>query len=191
MVAHKDRFTRFGYDIFKWIFEQHQAVLICDNKDNKDTKEPANELADDIMSIITVFTARYYGKRKYKNELQYCRKIRFYPTAKFKILAEKCFGATRYLINKAIEGINKKTIDNPTNHISLRKSVLKSDKELELPENQKEKWLIDVPCDTKQLALKQLASNYKTGFTQLKNKTISHFNIHILHLLFRLTIIKD
>ena len=77
-------------------------------------------------------------KENIKNELQYCRKIRFYPTTKFKILAEKCFGATRYLINKAIEGINKKTIDNPTNHISLRKSVLKSDKELELPENQKE-----------------------------------------------------
>lgn len=116
-------------------------------------------------------------KENIKNELQYCRKIRFYPTTKFKILAEKCFGATRYLINKAIEGINKKTIDNPTNHISLRKSVLKTDKELELPENKKEKWLIDVPCDTKQLALKQLASNYKTGFTQLKNKTISYFNM--------------
>ena len=63
VVAHKDRFTRFGYDLFEWIFEQHQAVLICDNKDNK---EPTNELTDDLMSIITVFTARYYGKRKYK-----------------------------------------------------------------------------------------------------------------------------
>ena len=48
------------------IFEQHQAVLICDNKDNKDNKEPTKELTDDLMSIITVFTARYYGKRKYK-----------------------------------------------------------------------------------------------------------------------------
>ena len=66
VVAHKDRFTRFGYDLFEWIFEQHQAVLICDNKDNKDNKEPTNELTDDLMSIITVFTARYYGKRKYK-----------------------------------------------------------------------------------------------------------------------------
>ena len=63
VVAHKDRFTRFGYDLFEWIFEQHQAVLICDNKDNK---EPTKELTDDLMSIITVFTARYYGKRKYK-----------------------------------------------------------------------------------------------------------------------------
>ena len=160
----------------------------------KITKIPKNPQTN---SQMTLCQSSLYSqpdtteKENIKNELQYCRKIRFYPTAKFKILAEKCFGATRYLINKAIEGINKKTIDNPTNHISLRKSVLKSDKELELPENQKEKWLIDVPCDTKQLALKQLASNYKTGFTQLKNKTISHFNIHILHLLFRLTIIKD
>jgi len=83
--CHKDRFTRFRYDLFEWIFEQHQAVLICDNKDNK---EPTKELTDDLMSIITVH-CQILRKRKYKNELQYCRKIRFYPTAKFKILAEK------------------------------------------------------------------------------------------------------
>lgn len=117
-------------------------------------------------------------KENIKKELQYCRKIRFYPTSEFKIMAEKCFGATRYLINKAIEGINNKTITNQTNHISLRKQILKSNKELSLPENKDEKWLIDVPCDTKQLALKQLASNYKTGFTQLKNKTITHFEMN-------------
>ena len=66
VVAHKDRFTRFGYDLFEWIFEQHQAVLICDNEENK---EPENELTEDLMSIITVFTARYYGRRKYKKRV--------------------------------------------------------------------------------------------------------------------------
>jgi len=28
---------------------------------------PTTELADDIISIITVFSARYYGSRKYKH----------------------------------------------------------------------------------------------------------------------------
>lgn len=107
--------------------------------------------------------------------IQYCRKIRFYPDSDFKILAEKCFGATRFLINQAIEGINNKSILKPTSHIELRNSVLESDTILKQPGNEHKKWLLDVPYDTKQLALKQLASNYKTGFTQLKNKTISSF----------------
>lgn len=63
VVAHKDRFTRFGYELFEWIFQQHGANLICD----KETKgDPQNELSEDLMAIITVFTARYHGKRKYK-----------------------------------------------------------------------------------------------------------------------------
>ena len=116
-------------------------------------------------------------KENINTEIQYCRKIRFYPDSQFKILAEKCFGATRYLINKAIEGINNKTITSCTSLISLRKAVLKSNEELLLPENKNELWLKDVPYDTRQLALKQLASNYKTGFTQLKNKTINKFEM--------------
>ena len=63
VVAHKDRFTRFGYSLFEWIFEQHQSILICDQTEET---EPKNELSEDLMSIITVFTARYYGRRKYK-----------------------------------------------------------------------------------------------------------------------------
>lgn len=116
-------------------------------------------------------------KENINDEIQYCRKIRFYPTTKWKALAEKCFGATRYLQNKAVEGINNKTITKATNYITLRRAVLKSDKELCLEENKHERWLSEVPYDTKQLALKQLASNYKTGFTQLKNKTITYFKM--------------
>jgi putative transposase len=109
--------------------------------------------------------------------IQSCKKIRFYPSREFKLLADKCFDATRYLINKAIEGINNKKITSCTSHISLRNAVLKSNKELLLQENKKELWLRDIPYDTRQLALKQLASNYKTGFTQLKNKTIDKFEM--------------
>jgi len=63
VVAHKDRFTRFGYSLFEWIFKQHNAVLLCDQPKSTEIK---NELSEDLMSIITVFTARYYGSRKYK-----------------------------------------------------------------------------------------------------------------------------
>ena len=63
VVAYKDRFTRFGYELFEWIFQTHGAKLIYDKESNSEFQ---TELSDDLMAIITVFTARYYGKRKYK-----------------------------------------------------------------------------------------------------------------------------
>ena len=63
VVAQKDRFTRFGFDLFEWIFQQHGANLICDQKEDEQRQD---ELTDDLMSIITVFTARYYGRRNYQ-----------------------------------------------------------------------------------------------------------------------------
>jgi len=63
VVTHRDRFTRFGFELFEWIFQQHNSQLLSDQTDNKNAQE---ELSEDLLSIITVFTARYYGKRKYK-----------------------------------------------------------------------------------------------------------------------------
>ncbi len=63
VVAHKDRLCRFGFDLFEYMFKQHGSVLTILERDN--TKGPINEFAEDILSIITVFTARYYGTRKY------------------------------------------------------------------------------------------------------------------------------
>ena len=65
VVAHKDRFSRFGYSLFEWIFKQHNSKLICDTESDSDESK---ELSEDLMAIITVFTSRYYGKRKYKNK---------------------------------------------------------------------------------------------------------------------------
>lgn len=68
VVAHRDRFTRFGYQLFEWIFSKHGALLISDQESQGSEHE---ELSEDLMAIITVFSARYHGKRKYtrKNEL--------------------------------------------------------------------------------------------------------------------------
>lgn len=63
VVTNRDRFTRFGFELFEWIFQQHNSQLLADQTDNKNAQE---ELSEDLLSIITVFTARYYGKRRYK-----------------------------------------------------------------------------------------------------------------------------
>jgi predicted site-specific integrase-resolvase len=66
VVSTGDRFSRFGRELFEWIFEQHGAKLtILDRGKFKSSQE---ELSDDLMEIITVFSARYYGRRTYKNK---------------------------------------------------------------------------------------------------------------------------
>jgi putative transposase len=94
-----------------------------------------------------------------------------------KEILNKCFGATRYVQNQALEYIENNP-DTSLTHISLRNNTMKSDKELRKTENTHEQWLIDVPYDTRQLALKQLADNFKSNFTMLENKQINHFKMH-------------
>lgn len=64
VVSQRDRFTRFGFDLFEWIFEKHHALLLSDHANTE--KHPSEELSEDLMAIVTVFSARYYGRRKYK-----------------------------------------------------------------------------------------------------------------------------
>jgi predicted site-specific integrase-resolvase len=63
VVAHRDRLSRFGFELFKFMFEKHGAVLTIASSEDDHT--PLQEFSEDVMSIITVFTARYYGTRKY------------------------------------------------------------------------------------------------------------------------------
>jgi predicted site-specific integrase-resolvase len=64
VVAHRDRLARFGFELFQHLFQRFGVTLTV--LSDPDIKEPARELATDLLSIITVFTARYYGSRGYK-----------------------------------------------------------------------------------------------------------------------------
>jgi putative transposase len=105
------------------------------------------------------------------DQQQYCRKVRFYPGTKHKLLLEQCFRGTRYLINKALEQIKDGKIKNITNPISIRNHLRYQNKYL----SKKEKWLENIPYDTRDGAIRQLSSNFKTAFTQLEKKEISKF----------------
>lgn len=63
VVASKDRFTRFNFELFQNIFKRFNATL--KSLSTKEYQSPQEELSEDLMSIITVFSARYYGKRSY------------------------------------------------------------------------------------------------------------------------------
>jgi predicted site-specific integrase-resolvase len=53
VVAHRDRLTRFGFDMLQHIFDLYEVSLTVLSDD--DIKEPATELAKDLLSIVTVF----------------------------------------------------------------------------------------------------------------------------------------
>ena len=66
-VTYKDRFIRFGYDYFERFCKNHQTKLIALN--NKESS-PTQELVDDLVSIIHVFSSRLYGLRKYPSKIK-------------------------------------------------------------------------------------------------------------------------
>ena len=59
-VAYRDRICRFAYDLIEHILTQHGAKIEVENNDQH---APEQELAEDVVSIITVFGARLYGSR--------------------------------------------------------------------------------------------------------------------------------
>ena len=63
VVASKDRLTRFGFEMFENIFNQFGSKI--KNINSCKIKYEEQELANDLLSIVTVFTAKYHGRRSY------------------------------------------------------------------------------------------------------------------------------
>lgn len=64
VVAHRDRLCRFGFDLIEFIFQQYKVrLLVLDQSDNKTSEQ---ELAEDLLSIIHIFSSKANGRRKYK-----------------------------------------------------------------------------------------------------------------------------
>lgn len=63
VVAHKDRLARFAFELIKCIFVKFGVKLVVlDETINKSTEQ---ELAEDLLAIIHVFSCRQNRKRKY------------------------------------------------------------------------------------------------------------------------------
>lgn len=66
VITHKDRLLRFGAELIFSICEMKNVEVIIVNQGNEPTFE--EELAKDVLEIITVFSARLYGSRSNKNK---------------------------------------------------------------------------------------------------------------------------
>ncbi len=67
VVAYKDRLTRFGFDLIEDIIKEYSGgeVIIENEKEDKDVKE---EIVEDVLQILNVYTAKINGMRKYKSK---------------------------------------------------------------------------------------------------------------------------
>jgi putative resolvase len=67
IITHKDRFVRFGYSWFESFLSKYNVKIIVVNNE---LLSPQEELVQDIISILHVFSCRIYGLRKYKKKIK-------------------------------------------------------------------------------------------------------------------------
>lgn len=67
IIAHTDRFIRFGYEWFERFLKLNGVETIVVNNESL---SPEEEMIQDLISIIHVFSCRIYGLRKYKNKIK-------------------------------------------------------------------------------------------------------------------------
>jgi predicted site-specific integrase-resolvase len=65
VIAHRDRLCRFGFSLIeKLVTKSGGKITVLENSKNKTCEE---ELTEDLLSIIHVFSCRQMGKRSYAN----------------------------------------------------------------------------------------------------------------------------
>lgn len=62
VIAHRDRLVRFGYGYFEAFCERHHTELVVIDGE---AFSPEHELVQDLVAILTVFSARLHGLRSY------------------------------------------------------------------------------------------------------------------------------
>jgi len=67
LVSHKDRFVRFGFDWFEKFCNKFNVEIVVVKNEKL---SPQEELVQDIVSILHVFSFRLYGLRKYKKQIE-------------------------------------------------------------------------------------------------------------------------
>lgn len=67
VVAYKDRLCRFGFEIIEHLITKNDGKIVVLNRNNR---SPSEELTQDLLSILTVFSCRMHGLRKYAHQIK-------------------------------------------------------------------------------------------------------------------------
>lgn len=62
VVSHKDRLCRFAFELVEWLCRQHRTRLVVKDQDIRSAEQ---ELSEDLMAIVHVFSCRHHGMRRY------------------------------------------------------------------------------------------------------------------------------
>lgn len=72
VVAHKDRLARFGGEVIEFLVEQNGGeVVVLDDKSHSREEE----LRDDLLSVLNVFSRRMHGLRKHRDKIREDRQL--------------------------------------------------------------------------------------------------------------------
>jgi predicted site-specific integrase-resolvase len=66
VLTHKDRLLRFGADLIFALCQARQVEVVIINQGGDTSFE--EEMANDVLEIITVFSARLHGSRSHRNQ---------------------------------------------------------------------------------------------------------------------------
>ncbi len=67
VITHRDRLCRFGFNWFEHIAKQNDCRIVVLDQTQL---SPQEELVQDLISIIHVFSCRIYGLRKYSDKIK-------------------------------------------------------------------------------------------------------------------------
>ena len=67
VVAHKDRLVRFGFDYIEHVAGRNDCQIIVANQESL---SPQQELVEDLLAIVHMFSCRLYGLRRYEKALK-------------------------------------------------------------------------------------------------------------------------
>jgi putative resolvase len=67
VVAHRDRLARFGFELIEFVIQKTGGeILVLDRTEHS----PERELTEDLLAILTVFSCRMHGLRRYCTKIQ-------------------------------------------------------------------------------------------------------------------------
>ena len=67
VVAYKDRLARFGSEVIEWVIKQNGGELVVLSEVSL---SPEQELTQDLLTILHVFSCRMHGLRKYRDKIK-------------------------------------------------------------------------------------------------------------------------
>ena len=67
VVAYRDRLCRFGFELIEWLLDKYDTKVMVLHSSPANTTEC---LSEDLLAVVTVFSARAHGMRKYKRALE-------------------------------------------------------------------------------------------------------------------------